>query len=94
MDWASVVAMEATYDLGNTQWNLTLLSERGTPVLFFVDFDHPDAPGPDALGWDAALLAPLDLDFAPGGGWCAQPDGRWTATVRPRRARELQLSAG
>lgn len=94
MDWASVVAMEATYDLGNTQWNLTLLSERGTPVLFFVDFDHPDALSPEALGWDAALLAPLDLDFTPDGSWRAQPDGRWTAAVQARRARELQLAAG
>ncbi|GAB3795167.1 hypothetical protein GCM10028798_03470 [Humibacter antri] len=94
MDWASVVAMEATYDLGNTQWNLTLLGEHGTPVLFFVDFDHPDAPSPDAFGWDSGLLAPLDLDFAPGGGWQAQPGGRWRAAVRPLRKRELQLAVG
>lgn len=83
MDLTTVVAVEATYENSNTQWNLAFLTRDRTPVLFFVDFDHAHARTPDELGWGAAVLEPFRLAFAPGSQWTSDRAGRWTAAVRP-----------
>lgn len=94
MDLTSVVAIEATYDLSNTQWELAFLTREHDSVLFFVDFDHAHALSPDELGWGEPLLQQFRLAFAPGGGWKADHTGRWRATVRPSIPAERLLGVG
>lgn len=94
MDLTSVVAMEATYDLGNTQWQLAFLTRERDSVLFFVDFDHAHALSPDDLGWGAPLLEQFRLAFVPGGGWKADRTGRWRARVQPSISAQRLLGVG
>jgi hypothetical protein len=94
MDLTSVVAVEATYETSNTQWNLAFLTRERTPVLFFVDFDHAHAHTPEELGWGSAVLEPFQLAFAPGSEWKSDHAGRWSADVRPRRESDGLVPVG